>query len=136
MYCDCGNFVEGATKKCGSCNRQDRKDETEAKKPIKSKFNQNPIKKESSKRAQENREYSRESKKFLEENSSCQTHCGSPSQEVHHKAGRIGWLLLFKPYWLAVCRECHKEIELNPEFAIQEGYSILRTNVNKPDQLT
>ena len=41
--------------------------------------------------------------------------------ECHHTHGRVGKLLLFKPWWIAVCSDCHKWIHSNPERARELG---------------
>jgi len=46
--------------------------------------------------------------------------------DVHHKKGRIGSLFLDIRFWLAVSRSGHKMIEENPEWAIENGYSLSR----------
>lgn len=51
---------------------------------------------------------------------------GGPTTDVHHKKGRIGSLLLDTNYWLAVSREGHKQIEENPVWAKEMGYSLSR----------
>jgi len=48
------------------------------------------------------------------------------SQDIHHKAGRIGDNLF--QHFLAVCRPCHNRIEENPEWAYENNYSISRLN--------
>ena len=49
--------------------------------------------------------------------------------EVHHKAGRVGRLLLATEYWLAVSRKGHTFIHDNPEFSYQKGWLIKSTTV-------
>jgi hypothetical protein len=49
--------------------------------------------------------------------------------EVHHKAGRVGKLLLATEYWLAVSRKGHTFIHDNPEFSYQKGWLIKSTTV-------
>jgi hypothetical protein len=52
--------------------------------------------------------------------------CGKPATEVHHKKGRIGKLLTDVRWWLGVTSDCHKKIELNPDWAKEKGYSLSR----------
>lgn len=52
--------------------------------------------------------------------------CTGESTQIHHKAGRIGDLLINKKYFLAVCFSCHQYIENHPEEAKQKGWSISR----------
>lgn len=121
MYCDCGNFVEGVTKKCGSCNREDRKNSE-----VKIKKQNKRIKQTSNKRTRENKIYAINGPKYLEKNPYCECGCGKPSQQIHHKKGRTGDLFLNEKYWMAVYSECHTDIENNPEWAIEMGYSLKR----------
>ena len=57
--------------------------------------------------------------------------CGNPNVECHHVAGRNGKingipLLIYVPYFMALCSECHRFITDNSEYAYQNGYSIKR----------
>ena len=132
-YCQCGNYVEANTDRCGSCNREARKflenvqkDTAKIKKMLKSK-----TKNRSSKRAKQETEYSSLGPKFLSKNPFCQVDgCRNVSEQVHHKAGRIGVLLLYTPWWLAVCAKCHTKIELEPEWAKAKSYSLSRLEVS------
>lgn len=36
-----------------------------------------------------------------------------PSKQIHHKVGRVGFLLLDVRHWLAVCEKCHSTIHLD-----------------------
>jgi hypothetical protein len=54
--------------------------------------------------------------------------CTGSSQDVHHKAGRVGDNYLKISTWLAVCRNCHSWIETNPEAAKDLGLSESRLN--------
>jgi hypothetical protein len=56
------------------------------------------------------------------------SHCTGISTDVHHKSGRIGENYLKVGTWLAVCRNCHKFIEENPEEAKELGFSTNRLN--------
>lgn len=49
--------------------------------------------------------------------------------EVHHKAGRVGRLLNYVPYWLAVGSKGHRYIHDNPEFSYQKGWLIKSSTV-------
>lgn len=90
------------------------------------------MRKRSKKRAAQEREYEKKRKAFLEENPLCQVRafgCSTFSTEVHHKAGRIGNLLTDETKFLAVCRNCHQVIEMNPKMAKEKGFSISRLAV-------
>ena len=85
------------------------------------------IRPRSKKRAKEYVEYNKIKNDWLHDNHKCEL-CGFMAYEVHHKAGKIGKLLCDTRYFLAVCRECHTHIELNPEWAKKNGYSDKRLN--------
>lgn len=91
-------------------------------KPEKKEKKKSRIRKFSKKRAKENKDYSLNRKEFLEENPYCKV-CGKIATTVHHKKGRIGGLLNDKRYFLPACDECHTKIELNPDWAKENGYS-------------
>jgi hypothetical protein len=86
-----------------------------------------PIRKVSLKRAAENRIYLKKRLDFLSlpSNQTCPI-TGEQTTEIHHKKGRCGKLFLDETYWLAVSRNGHQWIELNPNEAKQLGYSINR----------
>jgi hypothetical protein len=67
---------------------------------------------------------------FLDNHKICQAKlhgCTVASREVHHKKGRIGKNFLDITTWLAVCPNCHRWIEANPEAAKSLGLSDNRT---------
>lgn len=75
--------------------------------------------------------YSKRRIAFLVINHVCQANlqgCTKKATEVHHKAGRIGELLLLISKWLAVCRNCHSYIETHPDEAKELGLSESRLN--------
>lgn len=63
------------------------------------------------------------------ENKYCAVYPNLLSTEVHHKAGRIGKLYLYVPYWLAVSSEGHKYIHDNPKESYKRGWLIKSTTV-------
>lgn len=76
-----------------------------------------------------NRLYLRERANFMLKHEVCQ--CGIPgctikSTDIHHKAGRVGKNLYDPENFLAVCRNCHNYIEMNPLWAKETGYSLSR----------
>ena len=89
-----------------------------------------PIARQSKKREREDREYSRERKKFLEENRVCQARvpdiCGLLANQVQHKRGRVGADYLDRSLWLAVCGRCHEYIESHRLEAIERGWALPR----------
>jgi len=89
------------------------------------------IPKVSEKRKIENRKYTIERLRFLAqpENQKCPV-TGKQTTDIHHMKGRIGSLLLDTRFWIAVSREGHKQIEENPEWAKENGYSQNRVPSN------
>jgi hypothetical protein len=89
-------------------------------------FPSSPIKKVSDKKKQEDVEYSKKRKLFLETHPSCQAKlpgiCTINSTDVHHTKGRnINYLNV--ETWIALCRECHMWVENNPTDAKELGLS-------------
>lgn len=56
--------------------------------------------------------------------------CIGLATDIHHKKGRIGDDYLAIGTWLAVCRNCHSWIELNPNEAKELGLSESRLKTN------
>jgi len=80
----------------------------------------------SAKRAKENTIYHQKASAFKKLFPMCQVRacgCTGHTTEIHHKRGRVGALLTDESHFLAVCRSCHSMIELNPEWAKENGYS-------------
>jgi ATPase subunit of ABC transporter with duplicated ATPase domains len=150
----CLNWTEGSTDYCATHNALERKrlrDEARTQEKEKKarraaeKMRERAVEKakakapkrqasipvRSKKRAAEESEYSRRKKKFLTLHPTCMVKgCQTPSFDVHHKSGRDGKMLINVMYFLAVCRNCHNEIELNPEWAKEQGYSVSRISIN------
>ena len=93
----------------------------------KQKANVKPIAKLSNKKKQEMAVYLKLRSDFLNkpENKICPI-TNEPTTDVHHKKGRVGKLFLDTNYWLAVSRKGHQKIELNPEWAKENNYSLNR----------
>jgi hypothetical protein len=107
-------------------------------KPVKIKDIGKPIPKVSKKRAVENAKYTVQKIVFMSKpaNKICPV-TNQPTTDIHHKMGRIGFadswarinnipLLLDERFWLAVSRSGHRQIEENPEWAKENGYSLNR----------
>lgn len=88
------------------------------------------IRKFSKKRSKQNKEYLEERAKFLRDpqNQICRVN-GSQTTEVHHLAGRVGKLLLYVPYWIAVSRSGHNWIHDNPKESYKKGWLIKSSTV-------
>lgn len=94
------------------------------------KFLRKPIRKVSTKRAAQNRQYTKQRVAFLERNPTCKV-CfdmgwKERSTEVHHMKSRIGKMLLDERYWLPVCRTHHDQIHHRPAVALEKGYTLRR----------
>jgi hypothetical protein len=91
-------------------------------KPIKASKSINPVSRNQRKR---NNKYLELRFIYLKEHPLCEVEgCTHKATEIHHKAGRTGDSLYM--YFLAVCNECHRRIEENPDWAKENGYSISR----------
>ena len=90
------------------------------------------IRSRSPKRAKQEREYSKEAKAYKELHPFCQATlpniCTNHTSDVHHKAGRIGALLLNQKYWMPVCRPCHNWIEEHAKKARALGFRLSKTD--------
>lgn len=84
-----------------------------------------PIRKQSLKRAEQNKEYLKLRKVFLKDNPKCQCKgCEFKSQDVHHKfdgSDRQKYFLDVST-WLAVCMYCHNWIHEHSIESKQLGY--------------
>ena len=111
------------------CFNKDKKPNLKLKSPKK-------INQVSEKRKLENIIYKSERIKFLSlpENKKCPI-TGKETTEIHHMMKRRGFadkwaidnklsLYLDKRFWLAVSRKGHEKIENNPNWAIEQGFSI------------
>jgi hypothetical protein len=75
------------------------------------------------------KKYNPIARQFIKSHPKCQAklmNCEGVSSCIHHKAGRIGELLIDTKLFLAVCFSCHRFIEDNPEEAKKKGFSISR----------
>ncbi len=81
----------------------------------------------SSKRKKKDAEYSKLRERFLTENPLCMVKvngCGHGATDVHHKfsgSDRDTYYLV-QSTWLAVCRNCHNWVHLNPKESRALGY--------------
>jgi hypothetical protein len=83
------------------------------------------IKPRNAKRAKQERQYlQHDRKEYLAENPFCKFNgCGREATEIHHMRGRLGAMLNNKKWFLGLCNEHHRYVELNPNFAKANGYS-------------
>lgn len=118
----CMNMCEGKTDYCASHNFALRKAARVKTKVVV------PVKKITEKRAKQNREYLEMVKDFLIQYPMCQVRdCVKPSAECHHIQGRSNDLLTNPENFMAVCSDCHKKITEHSAWAIENGYSKLRS---------
>jgi hypothetical protein len=94
--------------------------------PKKEKKPQKPLKKNTPKRAKQEREYSKKRKEFLSLNKICLVAvagCTKEATQIHHMAGRIGNKLTDKKDFLPCCGNCHDFLEANPLTAKEMQFS-------------
>jgi hypothetical protein len=98
-----------------------------------------PLKRVSTKRSKELKEYSKLRKAYLEAHPYCEVYMaeygleykGGPvdapkATDIHHRRGRWGSRLNDTRYWLAVCRAMHEDIHNDPKWAYEQGYLLPR----------
>ena len=78
----------------------------------------------SPKRQSEYKEYSKVKKAYLALHPICERCKKAKSQDIHHKAGRVGkWLCRYE-FFAALCRHCHDSCHANPVAARKQGWII------------
>lgn len=98
-----------------------------------------PLKRVSSKRSKELREYAKLRKAYLEAHPYCEVYLqenglkyegqlldAPASEDIHHRRGRWHGRLNDTTHWLAVCRESHNKIHYHPQWAYERGYMLPR----------
>lgn len=119
--CECGNYTEGGTDKCASCNQKERK------KSRKVEPKRYKIRKVSKKRAKQLSQYNKLREHFLLIYQQCQVPgCGAMATEVHHAKGRENELLLDTTFWVAICSRHHTYYTEHSNEAIEKGISVKR----------
>tara|TARA_R110000744_G_scaffold195512_2_gene314591 strand:+ start:650 stop:1078 length:429 start_codon:yes stop_codon:yes gene_type:complete len=106
-----------------NCTRKSKEKSLDGKKPI----NKTKIPQQSASMIKKLTKYSKLKKAFLAlpENKFCPI-TGKAADQIHHKKGRIGSLLLDTRFWLAVSHDGHRKIEEKPDWAKEMGYSLSR----------
>lgn len=146
----CENQTEGRTSFCATHNHAQRKAERELSKKItkieatqaKLKGRKTLIKPVSDKMAEALRVYSQMKKGWLD-GKMCAVFPHLKATQVHHSRGKVGYydqmardndipLLIDDRFWLAVSSEGHRKITDDSKFAIENGFSFLRTE--KPQE--
>lgn len=81
------------------------------------------------KRISEEKLYLKKKKEYLTAHIKCEVKgCNRVADDLHHKKSRIGKLLWNEKYFMAVCREHHRQITDDSIWAIKNKYSISRLN--------
>jgi hypothetical protein len=78
----------------------------------------------SPKRQREYREYARVKKAYLALHPVCEKCKKAKSQDIHHKAGRVGRYLCDYSLFAALCRACHDWCHANGREARKQGWII------------
>ena len=84
------------------------------------------MRKASTRRAKQNREYTKVRLEYLNEHPYCERCEGNQATEIHPKKGRIELLLINKEFFCALCHNCHVWVENNPVEAKEQGFSLNR----------
>lgn len=89
-----------------------------------------PVKKVSEKRKEIDKEYLKIRKDYLTKNLRCMARVkcnGAVSEDLHHRKGRIGKLLIDERFFMAVCRKCHDHIHSHHSESVKQGFIIPKT---------
>jgi hypothetical protein len=78
----------------------------------------------SPKRQSEYKEYAKVKKAYLALHPMCEKCKKAKSQDIHHKAGRVGRYLCDYSLFAALCRACHDFIHQNGREARKQGWII------------
>lgn len=85
----------------------------------------NPIPKKSDTRIDEDKIYMAVRKVFLNDNKKCVVkteNCSGAAETVHHTKGHDQYYLDVET-WLPVCLNCHRPVEINPDWAKEHYFS-------------
>ncbi len=88
-----------------------------------------PIPKISQKQIERLAQYRKVRDQFMKDHPTCQARlesCTIKATDIHHAKGKIGDLLMDKRYFKALCRSCHSYLEVHPNFAKEQGFSLNR----------
>jgi hypothetical protein len=61
---------------------------------------------------------------YLRANPVCESCHLAFATEIHHKAGREGWLVAWIKYFMPTCRMCHRWITSNGRAAAEHGFKV------------
>ncbi len=123
----CGKEAPLTSGRCHSCYWNDIRAKSAEKSKGKEKRSIIPLK--SVKQLNRDIEYAKLRKKWITEHKICEAHlkgCKQAANQVHHKQGREGSLMLDTSKWLAVCHNCHMWITEHSNESIEMGLSLKR----------
>jgi hypothetical protein len=106
------------------------KKKTFAKKQF-SKKKQKPMNARSKDRAKEERLYSKNKADYMQDHVMCEACNSKQAGELHHKAGRIGFLLYTKKFFMSVCHDCHHHMHFGDTKGAEEKGWIVRLNMEQ-----
>jgi hypothetical protein len=81
-----------------------------------------PIRRVSTKRAKQLKEYMVLRSDYLAAHRTCELCKCAQSKDIHHRAGRVGTRLNDTSLFMALCRECHDWVHSNPAVSYEKGY--------------
>lgn len=85
-----------------------------------------PMRRVSTKRAKENKTYTKVRKEYMLVHPQCEVCNGTAATDIHHRRGRWKSRLTDTAFFLAVCRGCHDRIHYNPTWAYETGLMLPR----------
>lgn len=82
--------------------------------------------------------YAKLRRQFLAQNPECAVYRNKPANQIHHRRGRIGTLLIDQRFWLSVSMAGHEWIGRNPVQARAKGFICEQGKWNTPpdDEVT
>ena len=87
----------------------------------------------SSKRQREYKEYAKAKKAYLALHPQCERCKNKKSEDIHHKAGRVGQWLCRYEFFAALCRQCHDWCHANGKDARRLGWIIDSHTIDRAD---
>lgn len=124
MYCECGKIIENKdTVLCATCGAKMRKHERMLKRTANTR--KKALARVSKSQKERLTKYIERSREWIK-GKRCAV-CNGKATECHHMQGREGSLLMDETKWLPVCRKCHTRITIDSKWAIENGFSILRS---------
>lgn len=85
-----------------------------------------PIRRVSKKHGAMLRMYASIAKTYLETHIKCEICLIDDSEQIHHKAGRLGLMLVDPGNFMALCAECHDRVHRSPAWSRSQGFLLDR----------